>query len=246
MPTNDGSDGEKPDEEQVELMIGAAASLTHVTEDLIKIYGEIAPHIKLTPAFASSGALQTQIEEGAPTDVFISAALKQMSALEKGDYILEGTKKELLINKVVLIAPKGNPAKVESFEDVATEKVKTIAIGDPASVPVGQYGEEVFKHLGILEQVTSKANYGTDVIQLLTWVESGEVDCGVVYATDAATSEKIDIICPAPEGSHKTIIYPVAVLKSSKHQEEAKKFVEFLSSDQAKVAFELYGFTINE
>ncbi|MEL7565263.1 MAG: molybdate ABC transporter substrate-binding protein [Dehalobacterium sp.] len=244
-PADNGS-GEEAAKEPVELMISAAASLSNVMEDISKLYAEIAPEVKLTFTFASSGALQTQIEEGAPADVFFSAALKQMSALEEGGYILADTKKDLLINKVVLITPKGNPAKVESFEDVVTEKVKTIAIGDPASVPAGQYAEEIFKHLGILDQVTPKANYGTDVTQVLTWVESGEVDCGVVYATDAAASDKIDIICNAPEGSHKTVTYPVAVLKSSNHGEEAKKLVEFLSSDQAAAAFEAYGFTMNK
>ncbi|MGI6686230.1 MAG: molybdate ABC transporter substrate-binding protein [Bacillota bacterium] len=245
-PADSGSDREESTAEQVELMISAAASLTNVAEDLTDLYAEVAPNVKLTFTFGSSGALQTQIEEGAPADVFFSAALKQMKALEDGGYVLDGTKKDLLINEVVLITPKGNPAKVESFEDAATDKVKTIALGDPASVPVGQYSEEVFNHLGILDKVTPKANYGTDVVQVLTWVESGEVDCGIVYATDAAASDKIDVISSAPEGSHKIVTYPVAVVKSSKKSEEAKEFVDFLSSDQARAAFESYGFTINK
>jgi molybdate transport system substrate-binding protein len=245
-PADSGSGGEEAKAEQVELMISAAASLTNVAEDLTTLYAETAPHVKLTFTFGSSGALQTQIEEGAPADVFFSAALKQMKALEDEGYILDGTKKDLLINEVVLITPKGNPTKVEGFEDAATDKVKTIALGDPASVPVGQYSEEVLTHLGILDKVTPKANYGTDVVQVLTWVESGEVDCGIVYATDAAASDKIDVIGSAPEGSHKTVTYPVAVVKSSKNSEEAKKFVDFLSSDQARATFESYGFTINK
>jgi molybdate transport system substrate-binding protein len=244
-PSDTGSGGGEVKAEQVELMISAAASLTNVSKDLTALYADVAPNVKLTFTFASSGALQTQIEEGAPADVFISAALKQMKALEEGGYILDGTKKDLLINEVVLITPKGNPAKIEGFEDAATDKVKTIALGDPASVPVGQYSEEVLTHLGILDKVTPKANYGTDVVQVLTWVESGEVDCGIVYATDAAASDKIDVIGSAPEGSHKTVTYPVAVVKSSKNSEEAKTFVDFLSSDQARAAFESYGFTIN-
>jgi molybdate transport system substrate-binding protein len=240
-----GSSEEDVKAKQVELMISAAASLTNVAEELTALYAETAPNVKLTFTFGSSGALQTQIEEGAPADVFFSAALKQMTALEEGGYILDGTKKDLLINEVVLITPKGNPTRVEGFEDAATDKVKTIALGDPASVPVGQYSEEVLTHLGILDKITPKANYGTDVVQVLTWVESGEVDCGIVYATDAAASDKIDVICAAPEGSHKTVTYPVAVVKSSKNSEEAKKFVDFLSSDQARATFESYGFTIN-
>lgn len=242
-PGETGS-GDEGKAESIELQISAAASLSNVVEELTKLYADAAPHVKLTFTFGSSGALQTQIEEGAPADIFFSAASKQMKALEDGGYILEGTKKDLLTNKVVMITPKGNPAKIESFEDAATDKVKTIALGDPASVPVGQYSEEVFTHLGILEKVNPKANYGTDVTQVLTWVESGEVDCGIVYATDAASSDKIDIISEAPEGSHKTVTYPVAVIKNSKHPEEAKEFVDFLSSDSARAAFESYGFTV--
>lgn len=232
--------------EQVELLISAAASLAKVAEDLSGLYKDRAPDAKLTFTFAGSGALQTQIEEGAPADVFLSAALKQMNALEEGGYILDGTKKELLLNKVVLIVPQGNPAQVQSFEDVATDKVKVVALGDPESVPVGQYSEEIFTNLGLWEQVKEKANYGTDVTQVLTWVESGEVDCGVVYATDAASSDKVEVIANAPEKSHQPVIYPVAVLKNSQNAEAAKKFVDFLSSAEAKAIFESYGFTMIE
>jgi molybdate transport system substrate-binding protein len=240
-----GSTGNEEGAEPIELLISAAASLAYVAEDLTELYKELAPEVTLTFTFGSSGALQTQIEEGAPADIFMSAALKQMDALDEGGYLLDGTKQDLLINRVVLIVPQGNPAQIESFEDLDLAKAKTVALGDPASVPVGQYSEEILTHLGILDQVAAKANYGTDVTQVLTWVESGEVDCGLVYATDAATSEQIEIIGEAPEGSHKKVIYPVAVLKESKNIEQAKKFVEFLSSDKAKAAFEAYGFSLN-
>lgn len=248
QPNDRGSnqEGGKVEKEQVELFISAAASLANAAEDLTKLYKDIAPEVKLTFTFAGSGALQTQIEEGAPADIFMSAALKQMNALEEGGYILEGTKKELLVNQVVLIVPKGNPAQVGSFEDVATDKVKVVALGDPESVPVGQYSQEIFTTLGLLEQVKPKANYGTDVTQVLSWVESGEVDCGVVYATDAAFSDQIEVVAPAPENSHKPVIYPVAVLKASETAEEAKKFVDFLSSSEAKVIYESYGFAMKE
>jgi molybdate transport system substrate-binding protein len=246
-PGTEGTNAaQEEQEEQVELLISAAASLNNVAEDLMKLYKNKAPHVKLTFTFASSGALQTQIEEGAPADIFMSAALKQMNALEEGGYILEDTKKELLVNKVVLIVPKGNPAQVGSFEDLATDKVKLVALGDPESVPVGQYSEEIFNSLGLLEEVKIKANYGTDVPQVLSWVESGEVDCGLVYATDAASSDEVEVISAAPENSHKPVIYPVAVLKASKNVDEAKKFVDFLSSPEAKVTFESYGFTMKE
>ncbi|WP_236354701.1 molybdate ABC transporter substrate-binding protein [Konateibacter massiliensis] len=228
----------------VELTVLAAASLTDVTKELADLYKEIEPNVTLTFSYGASGALQTQIEEGAPADLFLSAATKQMDALEEGKLLLDGTKKELLINKVVLIVPKDSTLGLTGFEDVGTDTVKTIALGEPESVPVGQYSEEVFTSLGILDAVKAKANYGSDVKQVLTWVESGEVDCGVVYSTDAIISDKVSIVCEAPEGSHKDIIYPAAVIGNSEHPDEAKAFLDFLSTEDAAEAFERYGFTM--
>lgn len=230
--------------EPVELTILAAASLTDVTKELSDLYQKIAPNVTLTFSYGASGALQTQIEEGAPADLFLSAATKQMDALEEGKLLLDGTKKDLLINKVVLISPKDSTLGLTSFEEVGTDKVKTIALGEPTSVPVGQYAEEVFTNLGILDTVKAKANYGSDVKQVLTWVESGEVDCGVVYSTDAIISDKVSIICEAPEGSHKDIIYPAAVIGTSTHAEQAKAFLDFLSTKDAADVFVKYGFTM--
>lgn len=237
-------DEEEKNEPPVELTILAAASLTDVTKELAETYKKISPNVTLTFSYGASGALQTQIEEGAPADIFISAATKQMDALEEGGFILDTTKKELLLNKVVLIAPKDSTLELTSFEDVGTDKVKTIALGEPEGVPVGQYSEEVFTNLGILDTVKTKANYGSDVRQVLTWVESGEVDCGVVYSTDASVGENVKIICEAPVGSHKDIIYPAAVIKSSTNQDAAKAFIEFLSTPDAVASFEKYGFTM--
>lgn len=237
-------EAEKKNEEPVELTILAAASLTDVTKELAETYKKINPNVTLTFSYGASGALQTQIEEGAPADIFISAATKQMDALEEGGLLLDNTKKELLLNKVVLIVPQDSTLELTSFEDVGTDKVKTIALGEPEGVPVGQYSEEVFTSLGILDTVKTKANYGSDVRQVLTWVESGEVDCGVVYSTDASVGENVKIICEAPEGSHKDIIYPAAVIKSSTNQDAAKAFIEFLSTPDAVASFEKYGFTM--
>ncbi|HEY5584257.1 MAG TPA: molybdate ABC transporter substrate-binding protein [Ruminiclostridium sp.] len=228
--------------EKVEIVVSAAASLTDVAAEIADMYKSIAPNITITYSFGSSGALQTQIEEGAPTDVFMSAAIKQMTALEGKGLIKEGTKKELLLNKVVLITPKDSTKIITSFEDAATDKVSIIALGEPSSVPVGQYAQEIFTTLSILDLVKAKANYGSDVRQVLTWVESGEVDCGVVYATDAATSQKITVVCEAPKDSHKPVIYPVAVLKSSKHSVEAQAFLDYLSTPEVVKVFEKYGF----
>jgi len=231
--------------ESVELFISAAASLTDVLKSLSTAYAAKAPNVKLTFTFGASGALQTQIEEGAPSDIFMSAAQKQMDALDKKSLLLEGTKKNLLVNKVVLITPKSSTKNIKSFADVNTSKVAKIALGEPKSVPVGQYSEEVFTYLKCLKEVKSKAVYGSDVRQVLTWVESGDVDCGIVYATDAATSDKINVVAEAPSGSHKPVVYPVAVLKSSKQAAAAKSFLDFLSTDEAKAIFVKSGFQMS-
>lgn len=234
----------KTDEEPVELTIMAAASLTDVTKEIADLYKTVAPNVTLTFSYGSSGALQTQIEEGAPADIFMSAATKQMDALVDEDLVMTDTRKDLLVNKVVLIVPKESTLGLTSFEDVGTDKVKTIALGEPEGVPVGQYAEQVFTSLELIDTVKTKANYGSDVRQVLTWVESGEVDCGVVYSTDAKISDKVDIICEAPQGSHKDIIYPVAVLGSSSLQKESQAFIDFLSTDEAAAIFENYGFSM--
>jgi molybdate transport system substrate-binding protein len=231
-----------PPTEKTELYVMAAASMTDVLTEFEQMYEAENENIDLTLTFASSGALQSQIEEGAPADIFMSAAQKQMKALEEKDLILADTKKNLLLNKVVLIAPADSKLGLTSFEDLTKDEVKKIGLGDPASVPVGQYSEEIFTTLNILDAVTPKAVYGSSVRDVLTWVESGETDCGVVYSTDAATTDKVSVVCQAPEGSHKTVSYPVAVLKSSKNADAAKAFLDYISTDDAAKVFEKYGF----
>ena len=233
-----------PAKEKVEIFVSAAASLTDVMKEIAQMYEKENPNVKLTFSFGASGALQTAIEQGAPSDIFLSAAQKQMDALDKGGLLADGTKKDLLINKVVLITPKDSKAGIADFKDVMSEKVKRIALGEPKGVPVGQYSEEIFTSLNSLDQVKAKAAYGSDVRQVLTWVESGEVDCGIVYATDAATSKKITVVAEAPAGSHKPVIYPAAALKASKNSEQAKAFLEYLSKPEVGKVFEKYGFQL--
>lgn len=224
------------------LTISAAASLTDVTKDIAEKYKEKEPNVELRFSYGSSGALQTQIEESADADVFMSAAQKQMDALSKKNLIDKKSRADLLENKLVLIVPKSSKTSVKTFEDLAESSVKKVALGEPEAVPVGQYSEGVFQKLGILDKIKKKANYGSDVRQVLTWVESGEVDCGVVYMTDAKISKKVKVVCEAPKKAADPVIYPVAVLKDSRHQKEAQKFVDFLKTDEILKLFESYGF----
>lgn len=236
---------EKKEEEKktVELTILAAASLTDVCEEIKTNFEKGNENIKLTFSFGSSGALQTQIEEGAPADVFMSAAMKQMDALNDQKLMDSDSIVKLLENKIVLIAPKGNPAGIKSVEDLTGDGVKIVALGDPESVPAGQYAEEVLTSLGILDAVKAKANYGSDVRTVLTWVENGDCEAGIVYATDAYSSDKVEIICTAPEGSCKQVIYPVGITASSDNKDAAGKFVDYLKTDEAIKLFEKYGFS---
>lgn len=242
--TPEATDDPAPTAEPVELTIAAAASLTDVTAEIAEAYKAEAPNVTLTFSYGASGALQTQIEQGAPVDIFMSAALKQMDALEEQALLLKGSRLNLLENKVVMIVPKDSALSLTSFEDLAKDAVKTVAMGDPASVPAGQYAEEVLTSLGIKEAVFAKANLGTDVRQVLTWVEIGEVDAGLVYATDAAATDKVKVVCQAPEDSADKIIYPVAILRASAHAQAANAFITFLKTPGAEALFEKYGFTM--
>ena len=233
----------EPTPEPVEILVSAAASLTDVLQQIAESYKTVAPNVMVTFSFGSSGTLQTQIEEGAPADAFVSAAQKQMDALAEKNLIAADTRKDLLVNKVVLILPANSMADIKSFEDVVTDKVKMVGVGE-SSVPVGQYAEEVFTTLGVWDQVKAKANFGTDVRQVLSWVESGDVDCGIVYATDAATTTGVKIVAEAPEGSHKPVVYPAAVLANAAQSDAAKAFLDYLSSDDAVALFEAAGFTM--
>ncbi len=225
-----------------ELTILAAASLTDVCTELQEMYENEHPDVILNFSFGSSGALQAQIEEGAPADIFFSASTKQMDALKDEGLMKDDSITELLENKIVLIVPKDSDKGITAFEDASKDKVSMIGLGDPESVPAGQYAEEVFTTLGILDQVKAKANYGSDVRTVLTWVESAEVDCGVVYATDAYTSDDVEIVAIAPEGSCKKVIYPVGIVKSTSDEKAAEEFLSFLKSDTAMKVFESYGF----
>jgi molybdate transport system substrate-binding protein len=232
-------------EAPMELNVFAAASLTESLTAIGEAYEAANPNVKLSFNFDSSGTLQKQIESGAAADVFLSAAVKQMDALADGGYLLDDTRKDLLTNKVVLIVPEGSALGLKDFEGVAGEAVKLVALGNK-DVPVGQYAEEIFRALGLWDAVSAKASLGANVKEVLSQVESGAVDCGVVYATDAATAKGVAVVAEAPEGSHKPVVYPGAVMKSSASADAAKAFLDFLSTPDAVAAFTAAGFTMAE
>ena len=230
-----------------EVHLAAAASLKNVyDEKLIPMFQEKYQGAKVTPTYASSGDLQTQIENGLETDVFMSAANKQMNALIDEGLIDNDTNLQFLENKVVLIVPADSDANITSFEDLK-DVDGTIAIGDPESVPAGQYAKEALTNLGIWDDVESKLSLGTDVTAVLNQVAQGSAECGIVYATDAKSTDDVKVICEAPDDALKTpVIYPVAMIKDAKHSDAAKAFLDFLQTKEAKDVFVEYGFTIHE
>lgn len=237
------SNNTQSNSENKEIYVLAAASLTYVLTELANNYKK-ETSTEIIFSFASSGALQAQIEASAPADIFFSAAQKQMNALEEKGLIDSETRKDLLENKVVLISPKNSNLNIKSFTDITNSNVKKLGLGEPKSVPVGQYSEEILSNLSILDIAKEKAVYGSDVRNVLDWVETAEVDCGIVYATDAKIAKNINIIAEAPEGTHKKVIYPISIIKSSQNKEEAKKFIEYISTDKSKEIFQNYGFTV--
>lgn len=245
-----GSDGT---EAQVELIIFAAASLTETLTQIAELYRAMAPQVKLTFTFDSSGTLKRQIQEGADCDLFLSAAQAQMDALDKAkkgeknpdglDFIDPATRIDLLENQVVLVVPEGNPAGISSFADLISEKLRLLAIGN-SDVPVGQYTLEIFAALGTSQQALEaegKLTYGSNVKEVVAQVAEAAADAGIVYATDAF-SAALTVVDAATEGMCGQVVYPAAVLKGSRHPEAAQAFLDYLQSDEAMAVFASVGF----
>ncbi|MDR2376603.1 MAG: molybdate ABC transporter substrate-binding protein [Treponema sp.] len=229
-------------EAPVTILVAAAASLRNAfDQEIIPRFRAAYPWISVEGTYDSSGKLQTQIEQGLEADVFMAAAMTQMDNLVKGGLVQGDMVRSLLENKVVLIKPVGVATVVTGFQDISAAPV--IALGDPASVPAGQYAQEIFTSLGTWDVVKAKASLGTNVTEVLNWVAEASAEVGVVYATDAASSGKVEVLAEAPAGSlARPVIYPVAPLAASLHPEEARLFIDFLASSQGLAVFAAYGF----
>jgi molybdate transport system substrate-binding protein len=234
--------GGAPRPAETDLTVSAAISLQDALDEAKQLYTKDHPNISIATNYGASGTLELQIEQGAPVDLFLSAAPKQMDALEMKGLLLVDTRKDLLQNEVVLIVPKDSKLGLASFQDLTRADVKRVALGEPVSVPAGQYAKEVLTSLGIYDAVNAKAILAKDVRQVLTYVETGNVDAGVVYTTDAMSSAKVTVVATAPPKSHSLVIYPAAVVKASKHPAEAKAFLDFLAGPRGEAVFQKYGF----
>ena len=244
-------------EEPVELIVFAAASMTETLTKLGSQYMDEHPNVNIVFNFDSSGTLKTQIQEGADVDIFISAGQKQMNQLditadaavntEGLDFVLEGTRFNILENKVALAVPEGNPTGINSYDDlIAGLKDASImlAMGN-ADVPVGQYTQKILTYFELVEEDLAAAGsitYGSNVKEVTTQVSEATVDCGIIYQTDAF-SAGLTVVDTATAEMCGQVIYPAAVMNVSKNVEEAKAFLEFLTGDAADAVFENVGFT---
>ena len=244
-----------PQAEPVEVVVFAAASLEATLTEIADLYKEVAPEVTLTFSFESSGTLRTQIKEGAVCDLFISAGQSQMNDLEAGqnedgaDFVYADTRIDFVENKVVLAVPDDNPAGIETFSDLATDKLSLLCIGND-DVPVGSYSLEILDTLGIdIAQLESdgKVTYASNVTEVANQVKEGAVDCGIIYATDAYTYE-LTVVDQATADMCSQVIYPAAVMKSSSGEAAeaaAQAFLDYLHTDESAIAvLEGVGFTV--
>lgn len=226
----------------VTLTLSAAASLQNALEAIAPQFRDAHPDIAIDYNFGSSGTLQQQIEQGAPTDVFFSAATQQMDALTDKDLILPNSRQNLVTNHLVLIAPRSSTLRLTDMTQIKAAKIRHFAVGEFRSVPAGQYAKQVLTQMNLLESLQPKFVFGNSVRSVLSAVESGNAELGMVYATDAALSDQIKVLATAPENSHQPIVYPIAVVRTSPHPEAAYTLIDFLTTNAAQETFEKFGF----
>ncbi len=247
----------EPEAEPVELIVFAAASMTETLNQIAELYKEVAPNVTLVYNFDSSGTLKTQIQEGADCDLFISAGQKQMNQLDKDasaevnteglDFVLEGTRINILENKVALAVPDGNPKGINSYDDMAkglSDGSIMLAMGN-SDVPVGQYTQKILAYYELDEEELANKGvitYGSNVKEVTTQVSEATVDCGIIYQTDAF-SANLTVVDTATKDMCGQVIYPAAVLNISEHPLDAEAFLEYLTGPDASAIFEAVGFT---
>lgn len=233
---------ETAQEKPVELMISAAASLSDVLMDVKDTYEQMNENVVLTFNFGSSGKLANQIDQGAPVDVFLSASSKDMDTLAEKGMIDKTTRVDFTKNVLVLISSLNSNFELNSFEQIDSAQIDHFAIGEPESVPVGRYAKQVFEHLDLWQPLQDKLVMGSDVRQVLTYVEMGNADLGVVYSSDAFISDRVKVLAEANPEWHKPILYPGAIIEDSRHKNEAQAFLDYLMSEEGKDTLQKFGF----
>lgn len=237
-----GNEKTNVETKKISLTISAAASLQDSLTKIQELYSTEHPEVELTFNFGASGSLQQQISQGAPVDLFFSAAEDKMAILVKEGLINESDYVNLIKNNLVLIVSKDTSSSIYDFTDLTNLKGQKLAIGTPESVPAGKYAKEALESLKLWNQIENNIVFGKDVRQVLSYVETKNVEAGIVYETDALSSEKIQIVAKADPSTYTPIIYPLAIIKNSKHKQEAETFYDYLQSQEAFEVFEQDGF----
>lgn len=226
-----------------ELLVSAAISLKEPLQEIGALFEQRRPEVKVVFNWGASGALQQQIEQGAPVDVYVSAASKQMDELEAKGLLLNETRRTLAANLVVLITSSALRSALTSFKDLTKPEVKLIAIGNPRTVPAGEYAQRVLMRLGLWDSLQPKLIFTGNVRQALAYVVRGEVEAAVVYATDVQSAgEAVQVVAAAPEGSAPPVLYPIAVVKTSKQSQEARAFVDLTLSEAGQQILRAHAF----
>ncbi len=225
-----------------QLTVSAASSLQTVLQALEPEFEKAHPQIDLTFNFAASGVLQRQIEQGAPVDVFFSAAPKPINSLLEQQLITQNTHRSIVTNQLALIVPEQSQVSLTRFEQLTSPQIKKIMVGERTSVPAGQYAQEVFAQLDLSQQLQAKLIFANNVRGVLAAVASANVDAGIVYATDVRQSDRVKQVALAPAQSHSPIVYPIAIVAASSQPQAAQSFIEFLSTAEAKDRFTQAGF----
>ncbi|KAF6659422.1 molybdate ABC transporter substrate-binding protein [Paenibacillus polymyxa] len=238
-----GQDSSKKTE-TVELTISAAASLTDALKEIQTLYESSHKGIQLNFNFGGSGALEKQIEQGAPSDLFLSASKKNMKSLVDQHLIESNKQKTWLTNELVAVIPADGTTSITSVKDLMQKEVKKVAIGIPESVPAGKYAQEALTNVKLWDVLQDKLVQAKDVRQVLQYVETGNADVGFVYKTDALTSQKAKIAFEVDSKTYSTVEYPIGIIKASKHIQEAESFYEYLQSQESLNIMAKYGFTI--
>ena len=239
-----GAESSQQPVESVELIVSAAASMTDALTDIQQAFESANPSITLSFNFGASGALQQQIEQGAPSDLFLSAAVKNMTALVDQQLIDASQQIDLLKNELVVVVPSDASTAIEKMEDLTKEEVRTVASGIPESVPAGNYAKEALTNASLWDALQPKTVQAKDVRQVLQYVETGNADAGFVYKTDALTSDKVKVAYMVDEAAYKTIVYPIGIVKATKHMDEANTLYQYLQSQEALDVFVKYGFAV--
>ncbi|WP_348620254.1 molybdate ABC transporter substrate-binding protein [Paenibacillus polymyxa] len=230
--------------ETIELTISAAASLTDALKEIQHSYESTHTGIKLNFNFGGSGALEKQIEQGAPSDLFLSASTKNMNSLVNQQLINTKKQKTWLTNELVAVIPADGTMNIASVTDLTKKEVKKVAIGIPESVPAGNYAQEALTKAKLWDTLQSKLVQAKDVRQVLQYVETGNADVGFVYKTDALTSQKAKIAFEVNPKTYSPVEYPIGIVKATKHIQEAEDFYAYLQSQESLNIMDKYGFTI--